>query len=158
MRLAELSERSGVPTATVKYYLREGLLPAGRRVSATQAEYDEGHLRRLRLVRAQVATLLTELGWSTTLELGELSPVHRSLVASVATLVRLGYPCDIGYLSRLARIMEQAAVHDLDEMETYPSEAEQVEKAVASAVLDEPLLMSLRRLAQSEESACRYGL
>lgn len=34
--------------------------------------------------RAQVAALLTELGW-TTLELGELSPVHRSLVASVAT-------------------------------------------------------------------------
>nr|MDT0525976.1 MerR family DNA-binding transcriptional regulator [Streptomyces sp. DSM 41633] len=38
MRLAELSERSGVPTATIKYYLREGLLPAGRRISATQAE------------------------------------------------------------------------------------------------------------------------
>lgn len=34
--------------------------------------------------RAQVAALLTELEW-TTLELGELSPVHRSLVASVAT-------------------------------------------------------------------------
>ncbi|MBZ4323314.1 MerR family transcriptional regulator [Streptomyces huiliensis] len=54
MRLAELSERSGVPTATIKYYLREGLLQPGRRVSATQAEYDEGHLRRLRLVRALI--------------------------------------------------------------------------------------------------------
>ncbi|ONK10959.1 MerR family transcriptional regulator [Streptomyces sp. MP131-18] len=54
MRLAELSERSGVSTATIKYYLREGLLPPGRRVTATQAEYDEEHLRRLRLVRALV--------------------------------------------------------------------------------------------------------
>ncbi|MQY12182.1 hypothetical protein SRB5_23120 [Streptomyces sp. RB5] len=54
MRLAELSERSGVSTATIKYYLREGLLPPGRRVSATQAEYDEEHLRRLRLVRALI--------------------------------------------------------------------------------------------------------
>lgn len=27
MRLSELSERSGVKTATIKYYLREGLLP-----------------------------------------------------------------------------------------------------------------------------------
>ncbi|MBC2874639.1 MULTISPECIES: MerR family transcriptional regulator [Streptomyces] len=54
MRLAELSERSGVPTATIKYYLREGLLRPGRRVSATQAAYDEGHLRRLRLVRALI--------------------------------------------------------------------------------------------------------
>ena len=35
MRLAELSERSGVPTATIKYYLREGLLPPGRQVNAT---------------------------------------------------------------------------------------------------------------------------
>ncbi|WP_199566126.1 MerR family transcriptional regulator [Streptomyces corynorhini] len=54
MRMAELSERSGVATATIKYYLREGLLRPGRRVSATQAEYDEDHLRRLRLVRALI--------------------------------------------------------------------------------------------------------
>jgi DNA-binding transcriptional MerR regulator len=54
MRLAELSKRSGVSTATIKYYLREGLLPPGERISATQAEYDEEHLRRLRLVRALV--------------------------------------------------------------------------------------------------------
>lgn len=54
MRLAELSERSGVPIPTIKYYLRERLLPPGHRISATQAEYGEGHLRRLRLVRALI--------------------------------------------------------------------------------------------------------
>ncbi|MEV0320652.1 MerR family transcriptional regulator [Streptomyces sp. NPDC050658] len=54
MRLAELSKRSGVSTATIKYYLREGLLPAGRHVTATQSEYDERHLQRLRLVRALI--------------------------------------------------------------------------------------------------------
>lgn len=52
MRISELSRSSGVPTATIKYYLREGLLPAGRRTSATQAQYDEKHLDRLRLIRA----------------------------------------------------------------------------------------------------------
>ena len=52
MRLAELAARSGLPTATVKYYLRIGLLPAGATRSTTWAEYDESHLRRLRLVRA----------------------------------------------------------------------------------------------------------
>lgn len=46
MRLAELSERSGVSTATIKYYLREGLLTSGRQVNATTADYDESHLRR----------------------------------------------------------------------------------------------------------------
>ena len=52
MRIAELSRRSGVPVPTVKYYLREGLLPAGELSSPNQARYDERHLRRLRLVRA----------------------------------------------------------------------------------------------------------
>ncbi|MFF9059632.1 MerR family transcriptional regulator [Streptomyces sp. NPDC014882] len=52
MRMSELSRRSGVPVATIKYYLREGLLPPGRQTSATQAEYDDQHLRRLRLIRA----------------------------------------------------------------------------------------------------------
>ncbi|MDK1475056.1 MerR family transcriptional regulator [Streptomyces sp. 549] len=54
MRLAELSERSGVSTTTIKYYLREGLLPPGERVTATQADYSEEHLRRLGLVRALI--------------------------------------------------------------------------------------------------------
>ncbi|RAG85893.1 transcriptional regulator [Streptacidiphilus pinicola] len=54
MRISELSRRSGIPTPTIKYYLREGLLPPGRATAATQAEYDEGHLRRLRLVRALI--------------------------------------------------------------------------------------------------------
>ncbi|MEU6100953.1 MerR family transcriptional regulator, partial [Streptomyces flaveolus] len=54
MRLADLSKRSGVSTATIKYYLREGLLPPGRQVNATTAAYGEEHLRRLRLVRALI--------------------------------------------------------------------------------------------------------
>lgn len=37
---------------TIKYYVREGLLPAGKLTSPNQASYDEGHERRLRLVRA----------------------------------------------------------------------------------------------------------
>ena len=52
MRMAELSGESGVPVATIKYYLRERLLPPGERTSPNQARYTEGHLRRLRLVRA----------------------------------------------------------------------------------------------------------
>jgi DNA-binding transcriptional MerR regulator len=54
MQMAELSRESGVPVATVKYYLREGLLHPGTATSATRATYDESHLRRLRLVRALV--------------------------------------------------------------------------------------------------------
>ncbi len=52
MRISELSTRSGVPVATVKFYLREGLLAPGEKSSQTQASYDESHVSRLRLIRA----------------------------------------------------------------------------------------------------------
>lgn len=51
MRIAELSQASGVPVATIKYYLRAGLLPPGERTAVNQARYDEAHVRRLRLIR-----------------------------------------------------------------------------------------------------------
>jgi DNA-binding transcriptional MerR regulator len=54
MRIAELSRRSGVPIATIKYYLREGLLSPGERTSPNQALYTEAHVQRLRLIRALV--------------------------------------------------------------------------------------------------------
>lgn len=213
MRLAELSERSGVSTATIKYYLREGLLAPGRQVNATTADYDVSHLRRLRLVRAliqvgrvpvatarevlghvddeslgrtirlgaalwalpqepepddqdpavrsarrEVDQLLADLGWETARELAPLSPVHRSLVAAVATLIRLGYSWDAELLAPYAELMHQVAVRDLDHLETHTSDAERVETAVASAVLFEPVLRALHRLAQEQESARRYGI
>lgn len=37
---------------TIKYYVREGLLPSGELISRNQASYDETHARRLRLIRA----------------------------------------------------------------------------------------------------------
>ena len=52
MRISELAQSTGVSLPTVKYYLREGLLPAGRATAATQADYDQTHVERLRLVRA----------------------------------------------------------------------------------------------------------
>jgi DNA-binding transcriptional MerR regulator len=52
MRMAQLSAESGVPVPTIKYYLREELLPPGELTSPNQARYDDAHLRRLRLVRA----------------------------------------------------------------------------------------------------------
>jgi DNA-binding transcriptional MerR regulator len=54
MRIAELSRVSGVPVPTIKYYLRENLLPPGELTSPNQASYGESHLHRLRLIRALV--------------------------------------------------------------------------------------------------------
>ncbi|HEY0169259.1 MAG TPA: MerR family transcriptional regulator [Jatrophihabitans sp.] len=52
MRISELAKQSGLPVATIKFYLREGLLPSGAPISRTQAEYSDSHLERLRLIRA----------------------------------------------------------------------------------------------------------
>jgi DNA-binding transcriptional MerR regulator len=52
MRISELAARTGVPLATIKYYLREGLLMPGASTSATQASYGDEHARRIGLIRA----------------------------------------------------------------------------------------------------------
>src|SRR6476469_5378748 len=54
MRMKELSEASGVPVATIKFYLRERLLPAGKRTHPNQSLYGDAHLRRIRLIRALI--------------------------------------------------------------------------------------------------------
>lgn len=56
MRISELSARTGVTVPTIKYYLREGLLPEGERTSPTQATYGAAHARRLRVIRALLDT------------------------------------------------------------------------------------------------------
>jgi DNA-binding transcriptional MerR regulator len=71
MRIAELSRESGVPVPTIKYYVREGLLAPGELTSPNQAQYDERHVRRLRLIRALV-------------EIGDLSIAEaRDVLASI---------------------------------------------------------------------------
>ncbi|CAN5679250.1 MerR family transcriptional regulator [soil metagenome] len=57
MRISDLSRQSGIPIPTIKFYLREGVLPAGSRTAPNQATYGEAHLRRLHLIR-----VLAEVG------------------------------------------------------------------------------------------------
>lgn len=57
MKISGLAQASGVPVATLKYYLREGLLHPGLVRSRTQADYENSHVERVLLVRA-----LSEVG------------------------------------------------------------------------------------------------
>jgi DNA-binding transcriptional MerR regulator len=56
VRISELSAQTAVPVATLKYYLREGVLQPGEARSVTQAEYGADHVDRVRLIRALVET------------------------------------------------------------------------------------------------------
>lgn len=54
MRIGQLSRRTGVAIPTIKFYVREGLLPPGELTSPNQASYGPEHERRLRLIRALI--------------------------------------------------------------------------------------------------------
>lgn len=85
VRISELAEAAEVPVATVKYYLREGLLPPGRATAPNQAIYDIPHLRRLRLIR-----VLREVGGLSIAAIGQVvaviddprRPLHQVLGAA----------------------------------------------------------------------------
>ncbi len=47
LKISELAERSGVPTATIKHYVHEGLLPRPKRTSRNMAYYDPAVVPRI---------------------------------------------------------------------------------------------------------------
>ena len=51
LKMSELAERSGVPAATIKHYLREGLLGEPVRTARNMAWYRPEEIERLRLIK-----------------------------------------------------------------------------------------------------------
>lgn len=51
LKISELAEAAGVPVATVRHYLREGLLPEGRKTSRNMAYYPPELVDRIRLIK-----------------------------------------------------------------------------------------------------------
>lgn len=92
MKISKLSRLSGVSVPTIKFYLREQLLPPGTLTARNQAEYDETHLSRLRLIR-----LLTGIGMMS------LASVREVLAA---------IDCNCLSPHRLAQVVNRALVPD----------------------------------------------
>jgi len=197
MWMAELSARSGFSVATIKYYLREGLLHAGESTGATRTRYDETHVRRLRLIRAltevaglrldtvrevlddvagagswheavgsahrrlaetdgmparddahaRVDTLLARQGWS----LAEDSPQRELLARSLDALADLGHPVSDELLDLYAEAMRPVAAHEVASVRSPDREAG-AEAAVVGTLLQEPVLLAVRRIAQENAS------
>ena len=51
MRMRELETRSGVGRETIRFYIREGLLPEPARAARNSASYSEKHVERLSLIK-----------------------------------------------------------------------------------------------------------
>jgi DNA-binding transcriptional MerR regulator len=104
MRIGELSKATNVSVPTIKFYVREGLLPAGRpTASANQVEYDEAHLHRLILLRALI-------------EVGGLS-----LATVRATVATLGAPIDAP-VATLQALLGGAPAPDSAGAQTSPAD------------------------------------
>jgi DNA-binding transcriptional MerR regulator len=201
MRISELSRVSDVPVATIKYYLREGLLHDGQLTSATQAQYDESHVTRLRLVRALIGvgglsvaaarqvldqlahppasmhellgevqrllgprvddevdaraaeSVIARMGWR--LKTTDPAPVRR-LAAALAALEAADFTLPEDDVLDYARAMQDLAQQEVAGVPAGPSDAA-VRYTVLGTILVEPLLLALRRLAQIDASARRFG-
>jgi DNA-binding transcriptional MerR regulator len=201
MRISELSAQTGVPVATIKFYLRERLLQEGMRTSATQAQYDESHVARLRLIRAllgpgglsvaaahrvvqaideppasvhellgvaasavarpgvatdgqsRVEGLMQRWGW----QFDEKDhPTHAALEDALRALDEVGFELPEGSLEVYREHMRQIAEYEIENVPT-DSPTAAVRYVVLGTVLIEPLILALRRLAQAEASARRFG-
>jgi DNA-binding transcriptional MerR regulator len=51
MKMRELEERSGVGRETIRFYIREGLLPEPQRHARNVADYSEAHVEQLRTIK-----------------------------------------------------------------------------------------------------------
>lgn len=59
MRIGQLARATGTKAETIRYYEREGILPAADRTDSNYRDYSEGHLATLAFVRRA-----RELGFS----------------------------------------------------------------------------------------------
>jgi DNA-binding transcriptional MerR regulator len=201
MRISELSAQTGVPVATIKFYLRRKLLHDGVRTSATQAQYDESHVVRLRLIRAllgpgglsvtaahrviqaiedpppsvhellavaasalarpsvgsdgqpHVDELMRRWGW----EMDQKDhPTYAAVEDALRALDEAGFELPEGALDFYLDHMRQIAQFEIDNVPT-DSPTAAVRYVVLGTVLLEPLILALRRLAEQEASARRFG-
>lgn len=106
---------------TIKYYVREGLLPAGELTSPNQASYEASHERRLRLIRALLGTgglSLARIREVLAVVDDTAQPVHKLLGEIAATVAAPRVPAagEAGEPSewarqRVAELMERRGWH-----------------------------------------------
>jgi AcrR family transcriptional regulator len=68
LTISGLAERSGLPISTIRYYVREGLVPPGQRLSRTRTLYNGDHLKALEAIKSlrEAGVPLTEIRSRTT--------------------------------------------------------------------------------------------
>ncbi len=115
LKISELAEAAAVPVATVRHYLREGLLPEGRKTSRNMAYYPPGLVDRIRLIKLLQEERFMPLRVIRELlerEGGDPERVREQLEAA-----------DRGLDAALARERERSAATEISERFAVPMEA-----------------------------------
>ncbi|MFB7517138.1 MerR family transcriptional regulator [Streptomyces sp. NPDC056144] len=139
MRIGELSRTTGVSVPTIKFYVREGLLPAGELTSPNQASYGETHVQRLRLIRALLdvggLSLAAIRDVLTSVDDRDL-PVHKVLGSAADRMVPRydREPGDTGMAEARKKVEELVAARG---WRAHPGSGAGEALAVALAALDE---------------------
>lgn len=174
MRIAELSEQTGVAVASIKYYVREGLLPPGVRAGRNTVSYADSHAQRLRLVRAlrEIGGLPIEVirGVLEAVDDPErsrhsvLGAVQRALDptdvdAVLATARSLGHPDVEELVPAYRRAAAELAALEVAWLQRDSSAVVDVaERSVVGTVLGDALLMAVRREQQRAASRGEFGM
>ncbi|MEU3455890.1 MerR family transcriptional regulator [Micromonospora sp. NPDC006766] len=146
MRISKLSARSGVPVSTIKFYLRERLLPQGASTAPNQAAYSHEHLLWLRLIR-----VLTGMG---RLSISAVRDVLRALDDRAVSALELYGAVSRGMESRPASPTSSAAQARVDALlercgwHVEPDEHQRDILAEAVALLDDADLDALAAIAE----------
>jgi DNA-binding transcriptional MerR regulator len=115
MRISELSQRSGVSVASIKFYVREGLLAPGVPTARNQANYDDEHVRRLRLIRALIdggGLSLANVRAVLRAVDDETTTLHDAFGAVMHALDELGQPVDADVAATEAEVRDWLARRD----------------------------------------------
>ncbi|MCU0576984.1 MAG: MerR family transcriptional regulator [Desulfobacterota bacterium] len=51
LKIGEIARRSGIPISTIRFYVKEGLLPPPEKVNKKMAYYDEGCIKKLQAIQ-----------------------------------------------------------------------------------------------------------
>lgn len=116
MRMRELEKRTGVGRETIRFYIREGLLPEPERASRNSASYTDHHVATVRAIkRLQEERFLPLAVIKTLLEADGDAWLHADAFPHLDATLRARL--DKGERMPVARVMEQTgATHeDIDE-------------------------------------------
>lgn len=158
MRLRDLARETDTSEASIKYYLREGLLPPGRVVNARLSEYDETHVARLRLIgglRSIVGASISDLAAL----VRRIDDPTVSLFELLGDAQRLGLglaAADAGSTE-----VEPRIVTELIDRRGWGSEAVAVRRELAAHVaqmIDFGIPVTLERYAQAADVVARADI